>query len=300
MKLNTRRLLLLILFVFAVLLLAFLVRESRSIEELLDSLLWMLLLVLFAIVLLVPYLFKLQLLKTLSDDMAIAVAKVDDFPLLDRARLQTLDTELNALGFSPVQDYTLHHPTTKIVPVFARAYLHTDSTCYAEVGQYFSVAKPQPMTLVFISYFGEGPPHQSPFEGVSRAAPLPAPGASETDGLEWQSATHAIWSYATTDAPHRTFLRVLRRPRSLSRRMQAGPRAMYEQHLADRAKIEARLQLPVAGELTFQRYFNWAIRARRAYRWQARHQNIYLALLRAFFNKSDTWWGDLGRDFDGQ
>ena len=267
---------------------------AQSIGEIIDSLALFLVITLTIFCVFYPFLLKRKLLKAFSDELTIVTTKIEAFPQRDVAALETISQELKELGFEPVQDFTWHNPAIKMVPNFVRFWLHESGSCYAESSQYFTNTAVL-ITLRFFSFFGDGPPHQSLLPTLR--APLPVPGAPDSGEWEKQAATHSIWTYSTTNAPPRTMIRVLRHPHYLSRYMEkTNARQMYEQHLADREKIAAHLQLPIAGELTFQRYFNWAILAHRAYRWQLRHQNIHLALLRAFFNKNETWWGELGQD----
>jgi hypothetical protein len=239
----------------------------------------------FFFAVMVPPASKRVLVAAMAGDVVPVRARLDDYPQFDRAQMEEKTRELEALGFSQLGDFSLQGKSVKNVSIFARLLVNADGDCFAEVHQQ-AVAKLLPVTVTLFSFFGEGPPVGA-VAPHPIGAPLPSPSSDESPPVEG-------WSYATINVKSSVILRMLRHPRGLSRRMLgATPEQLLRQHLADREKIAARLQLPITQGLNFQRYFNWSVLLRRLYRYQLRRMNSYVAFFRALFANRNEWWGAL-------
>lgn len=243
----------------------------------------------FFLAVLFPPIFKQALIKALPADAMPVPVSPDDFPLLDRAKLESFGAELQELGFVALCDFSMSSEALKNATAFARVMLHDEQGCIVEINQYFPQGKAWPMSVAFQSFFGEGPRRMA-FEAPN-PAPVPMPGAPVEETLPdaefWQYVTHNQRAYFQS--------RLWRNPRFLGRRMRgAAPSELWLQHLSDREKIAARLKLPFVRDLSIEHYFLWCRWMRGVYRRQFRRTNFYLAVLRACFDRRDAWWGELG------
>ena len=235
-----------------------------------------------------PAALKKQMIRSLPDDMMPVVVQPADFPQLDRAAVEKYTDELRALGFTSLCDYGVHSPTVELTKVFARAMVHDEHGCIAEINQYFASARPLPVSVTVQSFFGDEPPRLT-LPAVPNA-PLPAPGASQTQTLDEGD----FWIYTTHNHPPHTLWKLLRRARMMGRRMPgANAQELLRQHLTDRAKIAALLRVPPSRDLTIEHYFAWGHYLRQMHRQQLQYTNFYMALPRAYFDDRNEWWGEL-------
>ena len=241
-------------------------------------------LVVFALIF--PPIAKQAILKAFPADAVPLPVSPDDFPLLDRAQLQTLTAKLQELGFVALCDYSTNSSGAS-ASFFARVMLHDEQHCIVEINQPFPQGKAWPMSVQFQSFFGDGP-QRTTFE----RSPLPSPGAP----LEKPLPDTNFWRYTTHNQRPYFLARLWRHPRFIGRRMRGGaPSELWLMHLADREKIAARLDLPLARNLSIEHYFTWCHWIGGVYRGRLQRTNFYLALPRAFFDGGDQWWGELGR-----
>ncbi len=232
---------------------------------------------------------KEQILKSLPADAVPVPVSPDNFPLLDRAKLDEITTELQSLGFVFLCDYSVNNDLVKTSTAFARVMLHDEQHCIVEINQFFPLGKAWPASVHFQSFFGDGPQRMT-FE-ARKPAPLPMPGAPQEKLPDAE-----FWRYVTHNQRPFFLSRLWRHPRFIGRRMRgASPSKLLRTHLSDREKIAARLELPLARDLSIEHYFTWCHWIRGVYRQQLRGTNFYLAVPRAFFDRRDEWWGELGQ-----
>jgi hypothetical protein len=94
---------------------------------------------------------KSKLLANLPTDATFPNALPEQFPALDRARLDSLTRELENLGFAPVIDFTMISGMAMQIPAFARLFIKPEAGCFAEINQVFPPRK-QPVELA-VSFF---------------------------------------------------------------------------------------------------------------------------------------------------
>ena len=229
------------------------------------------------------------MLKSLPADLVPVPANPDDFPLLDRAKLEEITAELLSLGFMQLCDYSMSSDSVKGATSFARDMLHDGHDCFVEINQYFPPGKAWPMSAHFKSFFGDAP-RRVIFEAHSHA-PLPSPGAPS----EQIVPDVDFWHYTTHNQRPYLLGRLWRHPRLIGRRLcGVAPSELFRRHLAEREKVAARVELPLARDLSIEHYFMWSHWMLGVYRQQLQRTNFYFALPRAFFDRRDEWWGELG------
>lgn len=130
-----------------------------------------------------PYvIIRSALNRSVSSKPYFPEAKPEDFPGIDRQRLEDYSQFLTANGFKRLRDYTVasSNPSRHRPPSFARVFVHPDSRCYAEAAQIFTT---QP----------------------------------ESAGMRcsFMTAFNADWRFSTTDRIINPVTYIARRPRTL-------------------------------------------------------------------------------------
>lgn len=164
------------------------------------------------------------LIRSASHTSYYPDARPENFPALDRAKLDDYTRELEAEGFVHARDYAVTPSSNKfLLPSFGRLFINPARGCFAEVGQLFTVRKnPQyaGMRCTVISHFAGGR------------------------------------TFATTDRDPDSISYALRRPENLwSARPGAAVAQLIEWHLHTRREIELVLDIPVSTNLTPESFF---------------------------------------------
>jgi len=107
-----------------------------------------------------PYaLFRTALNQSANSKPYFPEAKPEDFPGIDRPRLEEYTDVLTSNGFKHLRDYTAasSNPSRHRSPSFARLFVNPDLRCFAEVGQIFTTKKESAgMHLNFMTEFNGG------------------------------------------------------------------------------------------------------------------------------------------------
>ncbi len=100
---------------------------------------------------------KSKLLANLPEDASFPNALPEQFTALDKAKLEQYTTELEALGFKRLLDYTMVSSMAVQMGGFGRLMVNESQNCYAEINQVFPPRKrPLPMAPSFMTRFSDG------------------------------------------------------------------------------------------------------------------------------------------------
>lgn len=100
---------------------------------------------------------KSKLLANLPEDASFPNALPEQFTALDKTRLQQMTSELEALGFKQLLDYTMVSNMATQIPGFGRLMVNESQNCYAEINQVFPARKkPVPLAPSFMTRFSDG------------------------------------------------------------------------------------------------------------------------------------------------
>jgi hypothetical protein len=169
----------------------------------------------------VPADLKDRMLGGLPETLEFGQAYPDQFPHLDRARLQEWTEALQELGFRWVSDFRPSNMPEGAPAAMARLFIHDEERCYAEVGQVFPLrALPPPLQCSIFSVVGTAPDN--------------------------------AWRLATNTVPPDGAAYLLRRPWSFwTRHPDMAPGDLFRTHLARRAGLQQRYggePLPVSSD----------------------------------------------------
>lgn len=156
-------------------------------------------------------------------------AKPEDFPGIDRQRLEDYSQFLTANGFKHLRDYTVasSNPSRHRPPSFARVFVHPESRCFAEVAQLFTT---QP----------------------------------ESAGMRcsFMTAFNGDWRFSTTDRVINPVTYIARRPRSLwLSRPGMSIAELLSLHGQMISQITMRLSLSVVEDVSIEGYFQRSAQA---------------------------------------
>lgn len=199
-------------------------------------------------------------------------ARPEDFPALDRARLDAYTADLEARGFVRLRDFTIVSPEGSVrqPPSFVRLFAHAQLKCYAEVGQFFT-DKPCYDSLVRMH--------------VSVLSHFAEPG----------------WSLATTDRPPAPGTYALRKPRTLWQcRPGLSLDALISAHADVSRQMTITLALNTAADYAAETYFKIAEASITETRELVKRRTRF-GLLRLMFESArdktarhNEWLGDYG------
>ena len=207
---------------------------------------------------------KRDVLRGLPETLNYLPTNADDFPALDRGKLDELTQELEAVGFAHLRDTQLDPEAGGTVPGLARLLGHPQQQCYGELFQVFPPDRdPLPLVYSIISYLDDS------------------------------------WILATTTSPPDSTAHMWRdRKTCWSYHPQTPPGDLFSIHLARRQQMMEDLGLQVQPEISWPYYEQQqqlsALRRRR----NLQKRNIAIALFEATwveFNPASEWWGDYGK-----
>jgi hypothetical protein len=189
---------------------------------------------------------------------------------LDSAKLQEYDSALQAMGFHPINDFSVES-NRPLPPGFARLFVSEKHQCRAELNQIFPQslgATPTVMTCVFTSVL-----NSNTMENAERWT-------LETSNSKGHSGAGITWA--------------MRRPRSIwSRHPDWTPAQLLSFHLERRAQMIQNLQLSVVTDLSWEGYCNDSNQTLKEQRTRLfRKLGFIIFLENTFCKKKTEWWGD--------
>ena len=136
---------------------------------------------------------KRPMVKAVGTTMAFPPAIPEQFPKLDRARLDAFSRELEGLGFEKLLDTSPVTDAASSPPMFCRIYAHRDHACYGIVLQAFPLlGRPIDLRCMLNGYLDDGwsvgysngkPMAASVLVRTPRAIGVSVPGATPADLL---------------------------------------------------------------------------------------------------------------------
>lgn len=225
-----------------------------------------------------PILLKRALVASLGA-WRVHPASPDEFPRLDRERVELLARELEALGFQKRGTFANGHKN----PAFSLLLEHPTEGAIAEVSQVFVLKRALPVMCAVFSYWGDAGSLQRFAARLAPdevAAPLSSPEGTAPRLPERVIGEEElpVWNYGTHDRPTNVYWKVLRHPRVLGTRLPPGtaPAELWRVHLERRAVLNKRIPAPrVEGDLVQVTHAHtqvitqlWRALARRAALWR--------------------------------
>ena len=193
-----------------------------------------------------PFILKRALLNSLARWDA-RPASIEEFPRLDRERVERLQREWEALGFEACGVFAGGNNN----PAFSLLLRHPTEGAIAEVSQVFLLKRALPVVCGAFSYWGDARAIEELAAELSREegglAPLSSP--QNTAPLRERVIGEdelKVWSYATHNRASNAYWKVLRHPRVLGTRLPPNthPAELWRVHLERRAHLDERIPAP--------------------------------------------------------